>query len=270
MKIKSLGLKTDLMILKNESIIKDHGDYISVITPDHLSFHWGNHLIYPEGPVKGVYEKWISDFKTCFKHFKVKHMAFTWDINKNPSFDYSEFEKNGFKYDDTTSLTTKKLNINYQNNTINMQTLSSEEDWKKVIDFQIAVYHEISKNADEWRDFYEKRLFQYRKLVHSGLGRWYIARINNKIVADLGLFWQEGVARYQLVTTHKEYRRMGIAQTLIKFASEDSKCSLFIIEADNEGAGINLYQSIGFKIQGKRGGLLKITESCLKKNCRSF
>ena len=69
MKVKSLGLKTDLMLLQGEAVIKDRGSYISVITPGHLSFYWGNHLIYPKGPVKGDYKSWVSNFKDCFKNF---------------------------------------------------------------------------------------------------------------------------------------------------------------------------------------------------------
>lgn len=97
MKIKSLGLKTDLMLLKGEAVITDRGNYISVITPDHLSFYWGNHLIYPKGPVKGDYENWISDFKDCFKNYKVKYMAFIRDRDNDHFVDYSEFKKNRFQ-----------------------------------------------------------------------------------------------------------------------------------------------------------------------------
>ena len=263
MKIKSLGLKTDLMLLQGEAIIKDRGDYISVITPDHLSFYWGNHLIYPKGPVKGDYENWIADFKDCFKNYKIKHMAFIWDKdNDNDHFvDYSEFEKNGFEYDDMTILVAKKVNIKYLNNEISMKSVTSEEDWRKAIHFQTAADPEIYKDMSKPEIFFKKRFSQYKKLINSGLGRWYIAKINNNIVSSLGLFWNQGVARYQLVKTHKEYRRRGIAQTLMKFASEDSQCGFFIIEADRQGPSnaISMYQSIGFKVRERGGGLCKGT-----------
>lgn len=258
MKIKSLGLKSDLMLLKKASIIQDRRSYISVVTPNHLSFYWGNFLIYPQGPTQGDYKKWVADFKSTFKNHKVDHIAFAWDIGDGNSIDYSEFIKNGFKYDETVVLVAKKLTINYPNNEIEIKKAVSEEDWKKIAEFQITAESEAYEKKNEYfKSFFEKRFKQYKKLVNAKMGHWYFATIQDEIVADLGLFWENGLARYQPVKTHKNYRRIGIAQTLMKFAAEDSSCNVFVVETEDDNPGINMYKSIGFEIHEIRASLCK-------------
>ena len=59
------------------------------------------------------------------------------------------------------------------------------------------------------------------------------------------------------VKIHKDYRKTGISQTLIKFAAEDSPCNVFVIAAETIGPAIKMYQSIGFEIHETRASLCK-------------
>ncbi len=48
---------------------------------------------------------------------------------------------------------------------------------------------------------------------------------------------------------------MGVAQTLIKFAIDDSNQEFFTLDADENGLAINMYKSIGFIVKEKKYGL---------------
>ena len=49
-KIKSLGLRSDLMLAAHESIIQETDDYLVVKTPSNPGFYWGNFLVFKEPP----------------------------------------------------------------------------------------------------------------------------------------------------------------------------------------------------------------------------
>jgi len=92
-------------------------------------------------------------------------------------------------------------------------------------------------------------------------GHWYGAFIGDRLVADLGVFHDgQGLGRYQSVETHPDFRRQGIAATLVYEAgtraiAEHGLHTLVII-AEDEGDPSRLYRSLGFEPTEKSMGLL--------------
>ena len=254
MSIKSLGLKTDIMFFKHNALVKEKENYLVIKTPDNLSYFWGNLLVYPKGPVTGDLYKWIEDFKNEFNEKEINHMTFAWDLTKS-EVDYKQFENKGFEYDETMILVADdELTPTFVNSDIVTKKVVSDEDWNEIIEFQVLV-NENDYEEESYRPFITKRFEHYRKLSEMGLGYWYMAIKDDKIVSDLGLFWEDSVARFQSIKTQTEYRKQGIAQTLMKFASDESKCDSFVIEAEEDGPAINMYKTIGFEIRESVGGL---------------
>jgi len=261
MKLKSLGLKSDLIFFEhyNSAIVEYKKDYIVVRTPDNPSYFWGNFLIYYQGPKDGDLEKWTMDFHKEFSSDpNIKHVAITWDIDNNYSSNEIEhFTDSGFKYEESTILAAENtLHIQHRNDDFIYKCIDSEEEWKQVINLQVLVNSGTHKE-NEYRPFVQKRFNQYRRLVKTGLGNWFGAFREGCLAADLGLFCSEGTGRFQAVETRGEFRKRGIAQSLMNYAAENMSCRTLVIEADEDGPAINMYKSIGFKIREK------ISEICL-------
>lgn len=257
MNLKSLGLRSDLMSFEHEAIVEGKKDYIVVRTPDNPSYFWGNFLIYYQGPKYGDHEKWMEDFYNEFSSDpNIKHVTFTWDIDNNySSKELYLFIDYGFEYDETIVLVAeKKLNIQHRNNDFIYKRIITEEEWDQVIDLQVLVNSDTYKGI-EYRPFVQKRFNQYRQLSKVGLGNWFGAFRDGCLVADLGFFCGHGIGRFQNIETRSEFRKRGIAQSLMNYAEESLDCCSLVIEADEDGPAINMYKTIGFKVKEKISGI---------------
>lgn len=243
--IKSLGLITDIMLYKHSAIVEHKKEYIVVKSPENPMYFWGNLLIYPLGPELNDINIWRENFHTEFAaNPEIQHMSFAWDISGKVNSD--KFLDAGFDYEETAVLTAEKsLNIKHFNTKITIKKIQSKYEWNDIIDFQLDVNSE-GFNEKYFRPFIIKQFSTYRKLTEIGIGNWYGAYINGKLVADLGLYWENKVAIFRDIKTHPDFRKTGISQTLMNFAAVDSQCNRFVIQTDEYGSAINMYKSIGF------------------------
>ena len=251
MKIKSLGLRTDIMFFKFQNNVIEKQDYIVITTPENPTFFWGNMLIYPKKLNVDCFERWNKDFKKEFHHIKeIEHITFAWE-EAGDIQEIKKFIDNGFEYNESLILISNKnkIKLMFQNNHIVCRRITTEIQWKNLIEFQVL--NNTDFRVEEYHSFIQKRFKNYRNLSKAGHGHWYGAYLNGKLVSDLGLFWEEGLARFQNIKTISEFRKRGISQTLINFAVHDSGCSNFVIEAEEDGPALNMYKSIGFELKEK-------------------
>lgn len=250
MQIKSLGLNSELFFYNQNSIVEHKENYIKISTPSNPLYFWGNLLIYSHPPTEIVFDQWIADFKKEFgNNDQIKHMTFTWDpFGEKPAI--SKFLDKGFHLEETIVLGTDKLTIQYPNSNYIYREITSDSDWKQVIDLQIDVGIETENyRPDIYREFVEKRFNDYKLLVSRGNGKWFGAFLGNRLVADLGLFGENNFKRFQSIETHKDFRRQGITQNLILHASKALPTENFIIHATQNGPAIDLYMRMGFEIK---------------------
>lgn len=113
----------------------------------------------------------------------------------------------------------------------------------------------LCSNPKYINDYYEafktEQMKQYRKMSEDGLGNWFGAYLGEKLVGDLGIFYENDIGRYQNVGTHPEYRKKGICGTLVyeagNIAFRDYDVNYLVIEADPEYHAARIYESVGFK-----------------------
>ena len=89
-----------------------------------------------------------------------------------------------------------------------------------------------------------------RALCESGSGRWFGAFEDGALRAALGIVADgDGLARYQMVETHPEARRRGLATSLVHLAGTtvlDDGATTLVILADPGYHAIDVYRSLGF------------------------
>jgi ribosomal protein S18 acetylase RimI-like enzyme len=141
---------------------------------------------------------------------------------------------------------------------VSIRTLKTEADWEQAVANQV-VCREPGFEEDAYRELQKQQMARYRKMVASGHGDWYEAFIGGQLVADLGLFHYEGVGRFQSVETHPDFRRRGIAGTLIFRAGRQAKADYdlhtLVIVAEQASSAARLYESLGFRLTEKQVGL---------------
>jgi predicted GNAT family acetyltransferase len=100
---------------------------------------------------------------------------------------------------------------------------------------------------------------RYRRMGQAGLGEWFGAFLDGRLVADLGVFTDGSVGRFQSVGTHPGYRRRGICGTLVHQASrhafERIGVETLVMVADEHYFAAKIYESVGFQRTEKQVGL---------------
>jgi predicted GNAT family acetyltransferase len=95
----------------------------------------------------------------------------------------------------------------------------------------------------------------YRRMSEAGLGHWYGAFSENQLVADLGLFHDGALGRFQNVGTHPAFRRRGVCATLVFLASQhalgehalgEHALKTLVMVADEDGDARRVYEDVGF------------------------
>lgn len=260
MRTLSLGQQTDLIFSKFSGVVTKAEDYILVQTRDNPEFHFGNYITFKYPPQVGDCQKWNELYRKLFPYYDdIKHMTFTWAENPSSLETIKEFEDAGFELDEGVVLTANNVNVPKKyNDIVIIKKILTDVDWASAYQNQIA--HANHKYLDEsYEPFKRQQMAQYRKMTEQNMGHWFGAFIQDKLVADLGVFHDGSVARYQSVGTHPDFRRQGICQTLVYetalIALKEFGVKNLVMEADVDYHAAKIYESVGFKPTGRNYAL---------------
>ncbi len=252
MQVKSLGYRTDLIFASFDGEIFDRGDYMVIRSPTNPTFYWGNFLLFSQPPRKGDHERWRELFvQEIGAPPEVEHQTFGWDSLEGDEGEIQPFLQAGFRPNRGIVMRSTGLpTLTRPPSQVNVRTLMTEADWTKALDNQVICREEEFEET-AYREFWHRQRARYREMVASGLGDWYGAFIEGRLVADLGIFHDRGLGRFQSVETHPSFRRWGIAGTLIAEASRLAKTQYdidtLVIVADEGSGAARLYESLGFQ-----------------------
>jgi len=249
MELKALSLVTDCIFAKFNGEVIDRGNYILVQTRSNPTFHGGNYIIFDSPPKKGDYEKWRALFKTEFDYYEqMNHYLFTWQ--QEVPGDIEEFTQNNFELEIGTVLSTEKvLKTPKYNSEIEVRPLKDNE-WNDATEMAILTRDDCF-SEESYRTFKTAQMKNYQRMVEANKGHWYGAFLNGKLVGDLGLFHGDGLGRFQNVTTHPGYRRLGVCQTLVyeaaSYGLNHYPIETLVMEADPEYHAAKIYEKVGFQ-----------------------
>jgi ribosomal protein S18 acetylase RimI-like enzyme len=265
MKVKSLGYNTDLIFPAFDGEIIDRGDYLVVKTPSNPTFYWGNFLLFARPPGKGDYQRWRELFaKEIGQPPQVMHQALGWDSTQRESGVVQAFLDQDYHLEHSVVLTAKRKDLIPKSSPeIILRQLDNEADWEQSIENQVLC-REAMFSEDGYRTFRQGQAARYREMSSAGLGTWFGAFAGDQLVGDLGIFCAGDLARYQAVCTHPDFRRRGIAGSLVYqaalYAFEHHAVETLVIVAEAESPAQRLYQAIGFQITEIQLGVWKAEE----------
>ncbi len=260
MQIKSLGYRTDLFFPKFEGEILDRGEYLVVLTPSNPGFYWGNYLLFSHPPGEGDFPRWKELFaREISSRQETHHMVFGWDSPAGETGAVTPFLEAGFKLSQNVVLAAKQVVLPPKYNAeVEIRPLSSDEDWQQALELQVACRGE-GFNLEGYTRFKAAKMNRYRQMEQAGLGRWFGAFDQGRLVADLGLFCEGGVARFQSVETHPDFRRRGICGALVYQASrygfERMGAEVLVMIADENYFAAKIYETVGFRPEERQAGV---------------
>ncbi len=246
--IRSLALRSELLVMDGQTHVTDLGDYLVQETPAEPDYWMGNQLILKRADLdKAAVEA------AFVRHLpQAKHRAIVWDI---PDLDADRvlppFLADGYDRDicDALSLTGDIASAETPSGIV-LRAIEADADW----DQTIAMAHEIGLQegyaAEDYTRYLVSRSHARRQQIARDLGQWFGAFEGDLLVAHMGMFHDDHVARYQHVETRKSHRRRGICAALLRhcrlWALDRAPDATPVIVADTDGAAGRLYRRMGF------------------------
>jgi ribosomal protein S18 acetylase RimI-like enzyme len=260
MEVQSLGYRTDLIFPKFDGQILDRGNYLVIMTPTNPTYYWGNFLLFPNPPNMGDLENWKAVFfKEIGSQLTVEHFAFGWDTVKGELGEIKPFLEVGFNLSQSVVLSTRKVTMPPKcNQEVVIRPLTEDWEWEQATQNQIAC-RQPGHSLDDFQIFKRDQMLRYRQMTGAGLGLWFGAFLEKQLVADLGIFADGSIGRFQQVGTHPDYRRRGICGALVYQASrcafEHLKIETLVMVADENYHAAKIYESVGFQPKEHQVGL---------------
>ncbi len=252
MRIRSLGYRTDLIFARVHGVIADRGDHLVIRTPSNPGFYWGNFLLFDQPPGDGALERWKALFhEEIASRQPARHLAFGWDSPEGERGVLEPFLAAGFLLNESVVLVADAVHPpRYPNRDVSIRPLSTDDEWRQAMENQVAC-HASRFPLPAYREFKARQMNAYRRMADAGLGAWFGAFAEGRLVADLGVFVDGGVARFQAVETHPGFRRGGICGTLVHESARHAFATLgverLVMVADAHHHAGRIYESLGFR-----------------------
>lgn len=250
MEIRSLGYRTDLLARRLAGArITDRGEYVAVHTPRNPTFWWGNFVLVP-GPLRpGDGARALAAFDR--EHPGARHLAIGVDTTDGAVGEAGELHASGASTSVACVLTARTLRAPPRPAAAEIRPLRSDEDWRQAAGLRIAVAHAEENAGAAHLMFLRRSVEEARRLAERGHGWRFGAFVDGRVCSSLGVVLDErGLARYQVVETHPEHRRRGLAGTLVHQAGLHALragARRLVIVADRDGDAIGIYRSVGFR-----------------------
>ncbi|MFF4240466.1 GNAT family N-acetyltransferase [Actinomadura geliboluensis] len=242
MKVRSLAFRTDLLIRRLAgSVIVDHPSHQVVRTPANPNFWWGNFVLVALDALTEASEIFAAEFP------EASHLAIGVDGTEGEVGRRPEWERLGIGVETDAVLTASSLRAPGSVEQAVLRPLT-DDDWKQAEQLRHAC--DESEPSEENAAFVMAKLAEERRMCEVGDATWFGAFVDGEMRAGLGVVLDgRGLARYQHVETHPEFRRRGLASALVHFAGVEAMSKgarTLVIVADPEGEAIRIYRSLGF------------------------
>jgi GNAT superfamily N-acetyltransferase len=263
MRVKSLGWRTDLALLKLEgSEIVEADGRVVVRSAENRGFRWGNFMLFAAPPRPGCAERWISEFNAVFPD--ADYVAIGIDRPSGELGASEEFSALGVRVVVHTVLTTSALSAPPREPPrATFRRVESDSDWRQATDLSL-IDHECKESPSQ-HDYAERRMRVRRRVCEQGHGAWFGAFREDEMHAGLGIFGAgPGFASFQDVDTHPAHRRQGLSSHLVftagQYALTQLGASTLVIAADPDYHAIGIYRSLGFSDRERQVQLLRVHE----------
>ena len=248
--VRSLGFCTDLMVRRLAgSEIVDRGDYLLVRSSDFPDYYWGNFILVSESSSDDA-ERCLGMFATWFPN--AEHVAIGVDGTDGRVGDAAGFSALGVTTEVGSVLTTDTTpRVRRPNTTALFRPLRSSDDWLQLAELHQRVDIDAGQDSPEHLSFIDRKAEESRMLSLTGRAEYFGAFVGERLTSSLGIVSDgNGTARFQVVVTHPESRRQGLAGTLVAMAEifglDQMGCRRLVILADPDGPAVGLYRALGF------------------------
>ena len=262
MDVRSLAFRTDLAILRWAGAeIEDQGSRLVVRTPSNPSYYWGNFYLLDQPPdpdtVDGLIAAYDADFPDS------AHRAIGVDGTHGPAgvpgtTDLRRSGGRGQHGDDSL--------VGASAAPAPVRCRVSDRSAPRAIGNSASISRRpsmtTSSEPETYREFAVRKAAHDRSICDAGHGAWWGAFVDGRLVSVMGIIDAgNGLARYQSVETHPDFRGRGLAGTLVhrvaRYAFDERGARTLVMVADPDYLAIRVYRSVGFDDTEKQSQLIQ-------------
>ena len=237
------------MLIGWDGDVDEHAGAIRARSPSNPDFFMGNFLLFPGAPRAGEAPTWIARFAAAFADDpRIAHVCMRWDRPDGARGAADELVALGFELEETVVLVTSapRSPANACAD-VDVRALASDADWHAAIALQVATM------TEQWgaraAAFARRQMERNRRFVAYGRGAWFGAFLAGQLVADLGVFAERGLARFQAIETAAAFRGRGICGALLfhaaRFAIDELAAEQLVVVGLPDHTS-RVYASVGF------------------------
>ena len=261
---RSLGWATDLAVLAPSATFEARDGHLVVRTPGNPGYYWGNFLLFPAAPGPGDLARWEAAFTAAFGHEpRVRHTTFGWDDPAGTEGAIAEFVAAGYEPYASVVLSAGVDDLRRpprHADDVVVRPLASDADWAQALVNQVACREDGHAEA-AYLPFKRAQMAAHREAMEAGHGRWYGAFRGDRLVADCGLYVQDGLARFQAVGVAPDARRQGVCGALVLAVARDGVEALgartLVMAAEPDAPAEGIYRAIGFRPTERQLGVCR-------------
>lgn len=254
----NVGLATDLLLHLESGMVESRDEYIVVRTVDAPEYFFGNMLVLRQRPSP-------SDLKRLEHNFAqlvgtpplIAHRTFAWPESDDSVVTLDDFVEQGYEATVYRVLVAHPGDIRpvATNPFVKVRPFAAQQEWDDWSRMQLADMPDPSDITSQ--RYIRHQQMVYRRLIERGLGNWWGAFLDDEQVGSLGLFFLDGIGRFQSVTTAARHRNRNVCRTLVTevirlTAGRSDRLVMVADEAYHAGA---IYQAMGFQLQGRLASL---------------
>jgi ribosomal protein S18 acetylase RimI-like enzyme len=253
-RVRTLGLAIE----RDRATVSEHDGFLCVRTPGNPSYYFGNVLIFDRAPQTDDADRWPQHFDEQFAGDpQVRHAAYAWSIDADAGTTQPFLER-GYTFEERAVLTADRAAEYEPPPGVRIRPLQSERDWRMQLELGYATREE--QHDREPYDAFKRLQVAYHREISRRFGVWLGAFEGDRLTGSCGIFDAgDGIARYQDVGVHEEYRNRGIARSLIsaagRFACEHLGAAQLVIVANADDFARRIYERAGFIAIQREGAL---------------
>lgn len=248
--MKALEFATDVMVQQGDIHLTHHADRMVQETPDQPNFWFGNRVIYSAPPDSAA--RLMAQFQNDLPG--ARHICFGWDIPNLPH----DVVKGVFQATDLMVESADTLVLSGPligkpvPEGVQIRPFETPNDWLQREAIAKAEFLKDGTPEKGLDAFLRGSSTQRRRQISKGLGQWFGAFVGGALVADMGIFHDEDLIRYQSVQTHENHRRKGMCSALLQvslnWALTRAPNARPVIVADSNSDAGRLYRNAGFRL----------------------
>jgi GNAT superfamily N-acetyltransferase len=253
----SLALQSETALWATRGSIVPRLGYWVVRTPSDPTYFYGNLLLLPEAPLAETIPLWQARFAEEFAS-TVQHTTLWWDTGELSPVAVREFNHRGFTVE-TTEVLRRDPGLPWP---AAATPLGPDIHIREISASETPLLAELADRLSDRHDavfmtFLQRRARWQAQLIQRGLAHFFACFADQRVVASLGIFGHDGLARYQDVQTDAAYRRRGLATALVGLAGQHhavAAATMLTIHTEPNSDAARLYRQLGF-------GLVETTTS---------